>query len=92
MTDEQRSCVCVQVYYLYAKDPVFHQVAYGVLVLSTVARGFYVMERHLRPMLSQRIPAECDQYMQQMYTLAVTGSYHPLAALVFRFMASTADA
>ena len=70
----------VQVYYLYAKDPVFHQVAYGILVLSTVARGFYVMEQDLRPTLSQRNPAECGRYMQQMYTLAVTGSYHPLGS------------
>lgn len=72
-TDEQR----VQAYYLYAKDPVFHQVAYGLLTSGTVFRGFYVMEWQLRPKLSQRNPAECDRYMRQMYTLAATGSYHP---------------
>jgi dihydroceramidase len=65
-----------QVYYLYAQDPVFHQVAYGILTLGTISRGFYVMERDLRPKLSQRNPAECDQYMREMYKLAVAGLYH----------------
>lgn len=57
---------------------MFHQVAYGLLTVGTVFRGFYVMERDLRPKLSQRNPAECGRYMRQMYKLAVTGSYyHP---------------
>jgi dihydroceramidase len=51
-------------------------VAYGILTLGTIFRGFYVMERDLRPKLSQRHPAECDQYMREMYKLAVTGLYH----------------
>ena len=65
-----------QVYYLYAQDPVFHQVAYGILTLGTICRGFYVMERDLRPKLSQRNPTECDRYMRDMYKLAATGPYH----------------
>ncbi|KAJ4290171.1 alkaline ceramidase ydc1 [Collariella sp. IMI 366227] len=67
--------VFITVYYLYAKDPVFHQVAYGILTLSTVVRGFYVMERGLRPKLQQRNPADCDRHMREMYKLAVT-AYH----------------
>ncbi|KAL2146266.1 hypothetical protein VTI28DRAFT_4562 [Corynascus sepedonium] len=66
--------VFITVYYLYAKDPVFHQVAYGLLTAGTIFRGFYVMETGLRPKLSQRKePAECDQYMRNMYKLAFTG-------------------
>ncbi|KAL1840742.1 hypothetical protein VTJ49DRAFT_182 [Mycothermus thermophilus] len=65
--------VFITVYYLYAQDPVFHQVAYGLLTLSTVCRGFYVMERHVRPRLKQRNPAEVEWYMRNMYKLAVSG-------------------
>ncbi|KAK3298913.1 ceramidase [Chaetomium fimeti] len=65
--------VFITVYYLVAKDPVFHQVAYGILTATTIFRGFYVMERHLRPKLSQRNPAECGRYMRGMYTLSLTG-------------------
>ncbi|KAL2199577.1 ceramidase-domain-containing protein [Corynascus similis CBS 632.67] len=66
--------VFITVYYLYAKDPVFHQVAYGLLTAGTIFRGFYVMETGLRPKLSQRKEsAECDQYMRNMYKLAFTG-------------------
>jgi hypothetical protein len=80
----------VQVYYLYAKDPVFHQVAYGLLTACTIFRGFYVMERDLRPQLSQRAPTESARYMKEMYKLALTGLSHPSLALVFREW--TADA
>ncbi|KAK3902726.1 ceramidase-domain-containing protein [Staphylotrichum tortipilum] len=65
--------VFITVYYLYAKDPVFHQVAYGLLTAVTVFRGFHVMERDLRPGLSQRNPAECGPLMRRMYRLALTG-------------------
>ncbi|AEO54394.1 hypothetical protein MYCTH_2088965 [Thermothelomyces thermophilus ATCC 42464] len=66
--------VFITVYYLYAKDPVFHQVAYGLLTAGTIFRGFYVMETDLRPRLRQRKqPTECDEYMLRMYKLAVTG-------------------
>ncbi|KAK3311191.1 ceramidase [Chaetomium strumarium] len=65
--------VFITVYYLYAKDPVFHQVAYGVLTAGLIFRGFYVMERQLRPKLSQRRPVESDRYMREMYKLALTG-------------------
>ncbi|KAK4103129.1 aPHC-domain-containing protein [Parathielavia hyrcaniae] len=71
--------VFITVYYLFAMDPVFHQVAYGLLTASTVARGFYVMERELRPQLSQRVPAECSRYMREMYKLALTGIFMFLA-------------
>ncbi|KAH6627961.1 ceramidase-domain-containing protein [Chaetomium tenue] len=71
--------VFITVYYLVAKDPVFHQVAYGLLTASTIFRGFYVMEKHLRPKLSQRKPAECGRYMRGMYTLALTGIFMFLA-------------
>ncbi|GAB1311365.1 alkaline ceramidase ydc1 [Madurella fahalii] len=65
--------VFITVYYLYAKNPVFHQVAYGLLTGATIFRGFYVMERELRPKLKKRNPAECDRYMRQMWVLAMTG-------------------
>ncbi|KAK4039792.1 ceramidase-domain-containing protein [Parachaetomium inaequale] len=72
--------VFITVYYLYAQDPVFHQVAYGLLTAGTIFRGFYVMERSLRPKLSQRKPAEeCDRYMREMYKLALTGIFLFLA-------------
>lgn len=65
--------VFITVYYLYAKDPVFHQVAYGTLTLTLICQGFFVMERDLRPKLMQRNPAECGRQMRQMYKLAFTG-------------------
>ncbi|KAL2020696.1 hypothetical protein VTK56DRAFT_8092 [Thermocarpiscus australiensis] len=65
--------VFITTYYLYAKDPVFHQVAYGLLTATLVFRGFYVMERELRPKMSKRNPAECDRHMREMWKLALTG-------------------
>jgi dihydroceramidase len=65
--------IFITVYYLYAKDPVFHQAAYALLTLTLVFRGFYVMERELRPQLRRRNPAECDAYMVDMYKLALSG-------------------
>lgn len=38
----------ITVYYLYAKDPVFHQVAYGLLTASTIFRGFHVLEGYVK--------------------------------------------
>jgi dihydroceramidase len=61
------------VYYLYAKDPVFHQVAYGFLTLSSTIRGFYVTEVDVKSALRKRVPAEADQRMRQIRTLAVSG-------------------
>ncbi|KAK5654777.1 hypothetical protein OQA88_6813 [Cercophora sp. LCS_1] len=63
----------ITVYYLYAKDPVFHQVAYGFLTLATTFRGFYVSEWQVRQHLRQRIPHEADQRMKQIRTLAISG-------------------
>lgn len=63
----------ITVYYLYAKDPVFHQVAYGILTLSATCRGFFVMERDLAPVLEKRVPSEAPQLMREIRTLAVTG-------------------
>lgn len=63
----------ITAYYLYAKDPVFHQVAYGILVLSTTSRGFYAMERQLKPALQKRIPAQVDEHMRTMRRLAWSG-------------------
>ncbi|KAK4188002.1 ceramidase-domain-containing protein [Podospora australis] len=63
----------ITVYYLYAKDPVFHQVAYGLLTATTIFRGFYVMEWDLRPAMKKRNPVNCDRYMKEMYKLAMTG-------------------
>ncbi|KAH6630639.1 ceramidase [Chaetomium sp. MPI-SDFR-AT-0129] len=66
--------VFITVYYLYAKDPVFHQVAYGLLTACTIFRGFYVMERDLRPqLLRKQEPAACQRCMRTMYKLALTG-------------------
>ncbi|KAK4152261.1 ceramidase-domain-containing protein [Chaetomidium leptoderma] len=63
----------ITVYYLYAKDPVFHQVAYGLLTAATVFSSSYAMERDLKPKLSQRNPAECGRYMREMHRLGLTG-------------------
>jgi dihydroceramidase len=63
----------ITVYYLYAKDPVFHQVAYGLLTLSSTIRGFYVTEVDVKSALRKRVPAEVDQRMHQIRTLAVSG-------------------
>ncbi|KAK4131799.1 aPHC-domain-containing protein [Trichocladium antarcticum] len=72
----------ITVYYLYAKNPVFHQVAYGALTLGTTAWGFYVMENVLRPVLRKRNPVECDRYMRDMWRLAATGILMFLAGFV----------
>ncbi|KAK1757716.1 ceramidase [Echria macrotheca] len=63
----------ITVYYLYAKDPVFHQVAYGVITLATTFRGFYVTEGQLRQDLTERVPGEVDARMRQIRRLAFSG-------------------
>ncbi|VBB73430.1 Putative alkaline phytoceramidase [Podospora comata] len=72
----------ITVYYLYAKDPVFHQVAYGLLTASTIFRGFYVLEGVLRPAFKKRNPATCDRHMKEMWTLALTGIFMFLAGFL----------
>jgi len=64
----------ITVYYLYAKDPVFHQVAYGTLCLATVSWGFYVMESRVRPTLKKNSPADADRIMRETWTLALSGT------------------
>ncbi len=64
-----------QAYYLYAKDPVFHQVAYGLLTVTTIFRGMYIMEFRLRPALQKRNPEEADEIMTTMWHLALTGTW-----------------
>ncbi|KAK3330867.1 ceramidase [Apodospora peruviana] len=68
------TAVWITVYYLNAKNPVFHQAAFGLLQLATTGRGFYVLEKKLKPTLKKRDPAGYDQQMKQMYTLAVAGT------------------
>jgi len=63
----------ITVYYLYAKDPVFHQVAYGFITLSSTIRGFYVTEVDVKSALRRRVPAEADERMRQIRTLAISG-------------------
>ncbi|KAH8893724.1 alkaline phytoceramidase [Thozetella sp. PMI_491] len=63
----------ITAYYLHAKDPVFHQVAYGLLTATTIFRGMYIMEYTLRPTLRKRNPEEADQIMTTMWHLAATG-------------------
>jgi dihydroceramidase len=63
----------LQAYYLSAKDPVFHQVAYGIMTATIVIRSMTVMEYDLRPALRQRNPEECDEIMKEMWKLALTG-------------------
>jgi dihydroceramidase len=62
-----------QIYYLYGKDPVFHQVAYGLLTAANVFRSFSVMERELRPALNKRNPATSGRLMREMWTVALAG-------------------
>ncbi|KAK4170173.1 ceramidase-domain-containing protein [Cladorrhinum sp. PSN259] len=63
----------ITIYYLYAKNPVFHQVAYGLLTLSTVVRGFYVTQYKLRPAVCKRNPVRGELIMKQMWKLAFSG-------------------
>ncbi|KAM5431442.1 alkaline ceramidase ydc1 [Microsporum ferrugineum] len=43
--------IFITLYYHYIQDPVFHQVAYGVLTAIVVFRSMWVMEVTLRPSL-----------------------------------------
>lgn len=52
---------------------MFHQVAYGLITLSTTFRGFYVTEVQLRQALAERVPAEVGQRMRQIRVLAFSG-------------------
>ncbi|KAK4230706.1 ceramidase-domain-containing protein [Podospora fimiseda] len=63
----------ITIYYLHAKDPVFHQVAYGLLTLSTIVRGFYVMYYKLKPALCKRNPVQGELILKQMWQLATSG-------------------
>lgn len=66
-------CLFEQVYYLYAKDPVFHQLAYGGLTLATTIRGFFATHYELKPALRRRVSVESEAYIRQIQQLAVTG-------------------
>ncbi|CAN8099532.1 unnamed protein product [Discula destructiva] len=65
----------ITVYYLQSLDPVFHQVAYGLLTCALVFRNMYVMEAHLRPSLEKRSgsAAHGDQILKQMWRFSLTG-------------------
>ncbi|KAL0475511.1 alkaline phytoceramidase [Neurospora intermedia] len=63
--------IFITVYYLYAKNPVFHQVAFALITATTIFRGFYVMEYQLRPQLRERNPTACSRIMREMWTLAL---------------------
>ncbi|KAB5563527.1 ceramidase [Coniochaeta sp. 2T2.1] len=65
----------ITAYYLKSKDPVFHQVAYALMTLTLVLKGFHVMETQLRPALQKRNPAECGQILSQMWRLALAGIF-----------------
>jgi len=52
---------------------VFHQLAYGFITLSSTIRGFYVTEVEVKSALRKRVPAECDQRMRKIRTLAISG-------------------
>lgn len=41
--------VFITLYYHYLQDPVFHQVAYGILTAIVLFRAIYVMEANIRP-------------------------------------------
>lgn len=62
-------------YYLTSMDPVFHQVAYGLLTCALVFRNMYVMEAHLRPAMEKRTgsTARGDEILKQMWNFAFTG-------------------
>jgi hypothetical protein len=64
-------------YYLNSMDPVFHQVAYGLLTCALVFRNMYVMEAHLRPALERRSgsAAHGDQILKQMWRFSLTGRH-----------------
>lgn len=65
----------ITVYYLSSQNPVFHQVAYAVLMLSLVFRAMYDMETTLRPALRTRCetPAHGDEILRRMWKIAYTG-------------------
>ncbi|KAK0628525.1 ceramidase-domain-containing protein [Bombardia bombarda] len=63
----------ITIYYLHAKDPVFHQAAYAIITLASTFRTFYVMEYQLRPAMKKRSPYECDEHMRKMWKLSLTG-------------------
>ncbi len=60
---------------------MFHQVAYGVLSITTILRGMYIMEHTLRPALRKRNPEQADQIMKTMWQLALAGPFRTLARL-----------
>lgn len=66
-------------YYLTSMDPVFHQVAYGLLTCALVFRNMYVMEAHLRPDMEKRDgnTVRSDQALKQIWHFALTGLWSP---------------
>lgn len=42
-------CIFITGYYHYLGDPVFHEVAYGILTVVVVFRSMWIMESTLRP-------------------------------------------
>ncbi|KAK0733605.1 alkaline phytoceramidase [Lasiosphaeria miniovina] len=65
----------ITIYYLYAKDAVFHQVAYGLLSAGGTFWGYYLMEAQLRPALKKRNPDGCGRMMRELWAFSLTGLF-----------------
>ncbi|KAK3394006.1 ceramidase [Podospora didyma] len=80
----------VTIYYLYAKDPVFHQLAHTVLLLTTVARAIYLTKYEVRPALEKRnSPAVANQRMDEITNLALSGTMMFFAGFVLWVLDNT---
>lgn len=63
----------IQVVYYITKDPVFHQVSYGVLTAAIVFRAMYIMKFQLHPALELRCADRVEAIMTQMWKMCFTG-------------------
>ncbi|KKA30530.1 hypothetical protein TD95_003362, partial [Thielaviopsis punctulata] len=65
--------VFVTAWYVVYKNPIFHQVAFGVLMAATVFRAAYATGWELRPALQARNPKDCERIMKELRNLVVYG-------------------
>ncbi|EFX01210.1 alkaline dihydroceramidase [Grosmannia clavigera kw1407] len=63
----------ITVVYYITKDPVFHEVSYGVLTAAIVFRAMFIMKYQLHPALELRSTDRAAAIMSQMWKMCFTG-------------------
>lgn len=67
------TAVSITLYYYITQNPVFHQVAYGVLTATLVFHSIWVMEGKLRPAVEARQGPQGHKLLKSMWIMVGVG-------------------